>query len=336
MARATSTGKNPATPLETAIDWMVLLRSGEAGPGDVERHRAWCAADPRHASAWAKVSGATQAAVEPLRVAREASAAQGAALRSALLHPPRLRRRRVAGGLLALAGVALGAGWLARREGLLSPLPAYLADLRTGTGERRNLALEDGSQLLLNARSAVDLAFTGAERRLRLREGALIVTVALDAARAFVVESAQGSVRALGTRFMVRQDEGHTLVAVLQHSVLVRSRAGVERRLREGEALYFDAMGIDTARPPAGDPTAWEHGMLAVDDQPLAEVIDALRPYLPGVVRVAPEAARLRVLGAFPLDAPERALESLAQTLPIRITRHGSWLTRIEARQPTS
>ena len=39
----------------------------------------------------------------------------------------------------------------------------------------------------------------------------------------------------------------------------------------------------------------------------------------------------LRVQGVFPLDDSERTLAALAETLPIRVERYGSWLTLIDA-----
>ena len=72
--------------------------------------------------------------------------------------------------------------------------------------------------------------------------------------------------------------------------------------------------------------------MLVARDQSLDQVVDALRPYRAGFMRISPAAGRLRVLGAFPLDDPDRVLESLAQTLPIRLTRYGGWLVSIDLR----
>ncbi|OZI30940.1 hypothetical protein CAL29_23565 [Bordetella genomosp. 10] len=316
-----------ASPLEAAIDWMVLMRSGEAQPDDWERLRAWCDADPRNASAWAQVGEALQASMAPLQAARSQSSAQGAAVQAALLRPARRRSLR---RLAVLAGLAAGTGWLLQRQGAL---PAMMADLRTGTGERRSFTLEDGSQVVLNACSAVDIDFSSQQRLLRLRAGALIATVMPDPARPFVVASAEGAVRALGTRFLVSQETGRTQVAVLEHSVRLSTRAGAEETLREGEEAWFDATAISPPTQARRDAAAWEHGMLVARDEPLDGVIDALRPYYRGFIRVAPDAARLRVLGAFPLDRPERAIESLAQTLPIHVARYGDWLVWITLRQ---
>ena len=58
---------------------------------------------------------------------------------------------------------------------------------------------------------------------------------------------------------------------------------------------------------------------------------DRLRAYQPGVIRLSPQAAALRVFGVFPLDAPDAALRALGETLPIRVRRYGPWLTLVDA-----
>lgn len=322
-----------ASHLDAAIDWMVQLCSGESTPADTARHRAWHDADPRHASAWAQVSGAVRHSVEPLRRVQGEQAAQagkaglngsGAALQTALLRPTRRRALRAA---LGLAAVGVTTGWLLNRQW---PVTALLAQHRTGTGERRELTLADGSRLLLNARSSVDIEFGATSRTVRLRAGEIIATAMPDAARPFVIRTAEGSVQALGTRFLVRQEEGQTVAAVLAHSVRIQTTSSREATLQEGESARFTADDIVPLQTAPAGLAGWERGMLAVHDQPLGEVIAALRPYREGFIRVSPAAARLRVLGAFALDDPERVLESLAQTLPIHLSRYGGWLVTID------
>jgi transmembrane sensor len=168
----------------------------------------------------------------------------------------------------------------------------------------------------------------------RLRAGALLASVApAGPGRPFVVESAQGTVQALGTRFMVRQQEdGHTLVHVLAHSVRIGTRHGQEHTLQAGESARFSTNAI-VRQAAVQAPAAWVDGLLDVRDQPLSEVIDALRPYLPGPIRVSPEAARLRIFGVFPLDRPEQVLQDLVDTHPVSVRHWGSWLTLVDVRQ---
>lgn len=319
----------PGTLLEAAIDWMVLLHSGEATEADMRRLDVWRGLDPRHAAAWDRVSGVLERSIDPIRAADRRSPGQAMAAERALSRSATapISRRKLLRGALALAAVGVGTGLLIEGHG---GLPGVAADLRTGTGERRGFTLPDGSRLVLNARSAADVEYTEARRMVRVRAGELIATVAPDSTRPFAVRTDHGEVRALGTRFLVRQDEGRSLAVVLEHSVTVTTAGGAEATLHEGEGAWFDREQPGLARSDLGGKAAWLNGMLSARDEPLGEVVAALRPYRAGYIRVTPEAARLRVLGAFPLADTDKVLESLAQTLPVRISFYGPWLVIIE------
>ena len=76
----------------------------------------------------------------------------------------------------------------------------------------------------------------------------------------------------------------------------------------------------------------WEDGLLEVHDQPLGEIIEALRPYRRGVLRISNDAAALRVSGVFPLDNSDQALRSLQEVLPIKVEQHFNWWTQLSLR----
>ncbi|QRY80583.1 FecR family protein [Pseudomonas sp. PDNC002] len=305
---------------EQAIDWMVRLRSGHADARLQRQLQAWLNSDPAHADAWARLQRGLGAPYDNLR--RMPGAAD------LLLHQHSTRRQL----LRSMAGLGLLGGglWLTASS---APVRDLLADLRTGTGERRDFYLNDGSRLSLNAGSAVDLSFDANQRLILLRRGELVIQVAPDAQRPLIVRSAQGEARALGTRFLVSQEEHATRVVVLEHSVRV-SLASLDewRDLAEGDAALLDAGSIRPLRDQASR-ADWLRGQLSVTDEPLDAVVDALRPYLPGYVRVEPRARSLRVQGVFPLDRPEHALAALQETLPLEIRRFGPWLTLVSLRE---
>ncbi|WP_437879797.1 FecR domain-containing protein [Pseudomonas sp. LRF_L74] len=305
---------------EQAIAWMVRLRSGHAEAGQQARFQAWLDEKPAHAEAWAHLQRGLGSPYDVLRRAPMP-------LRDTLLQAEP-GRRDVLRGLVGL-GLLGGGLWLAARS---DAGRARLADLRTGTGERRTLSLADGSRLSLNADSAVDLDFSAQRRLLHLRRGALVVHVAADPTRPFIVRSAQGETRALGTRFLVEQKAQSTRVVVLEHSVRVSLASGNVLVLGEGEGALLHAQHIEPLSSGQAYRADWVDGRLSVIDEPLASVIDALRPYRSGFIRVSPRARNLRVQGVFPLDDPERALTALAETLPIRIERYGGWLTLVEGK----
>lgn len=312
-----------------AIDWALRLDAGNARAGERHAFNAWLNADPEHLLAWRRVSGLLQQPLADLHGVEARSPGQLRAASQALAAPESPQRRALLRGGLSVLLIGLaGAAVLDR----VTPLGGLLAGRHTRTGERRSFDLEDGSRLTLNARSAVDVLFDGERRLLRLREGELLVDVAADARRPFVVATAQGEVRALGTRFLVRQEEGRSLVSVQQHSVRIDTLGGRQIDLPEGQAAWFDAGGIQSAVPSLLTRGAWSDGRLDVRDEPLGAVLDALRPYRRGLLRVSPEAAQIRVFGVFPLDDSEQTLRSLGETMPIRISRYGPWLTLIDVR----
>ena len=324
--------------MEQAIDWMVRLDSGRATAQDQQRFSQWLAASAAHARAWehlqSRLHGASvQPAIAQLRGG--GSAAQAGVHALAAPVPTAARRRALQGGIAGLL-LSVSAGWWLHRQ---TPLGTLSADLRTGTGERARHELPDGSTLTLDARSAVDILFSDTQRLVRLRAGAVIVTVApwhgVDGAlRPFVVQSAQGSVQALGTRYMVRQEDQRTLVHVMEHSVRIATLSGRQHTLEQGATAYFGAREITPVDASLVAPAAWEGGVIQVRDQPLGTVIDALRAYHPGLIRVSASAAQLRVFGRFSLDRPDQVLQDLIDTQPITLKHWSDWLTLIDIKAP--
>ena len=311
----------PAT-VKVAIDWMVFLDSGNAQPCDKSAFEVWLGADPSHRQAWESLNYALSSPFHQVAQAeRESPGTAGAATRALRSSGISLERRRLlrnGSAMMLLLGLS-GSLMFARRK----PLDSLLSDLSTGTGERKHITLSDGSQLTLNARTTVDIDFSAQLRRVRLNQGELSIKVAADKTRPLEVWTDHGSARALGTRFSMRQMDQYSVVGVQQHSVHVRTLCGQQAVITDGHALRFS----DTALFPLPDDSsrldAWVNGLLEVEDESLGAVIEALRPYRYGLIRVSSAAARLRVFGVFALDHSDQALQSLAQVLPINVSRVG-------------
>lgn len=322
---------------EQAIDWMVELRSGAVDETQRAAFAAWLAADARHLHAWQSLGGALDATFGHASAGQgRASGARTDAVANAIQQASVLsaRRRRVLRAALGVAGLGLGSSWVARSSGLLAD---WRADLHTATGERKTFTLADGSRLQLDARSSVDVRFSDGLRLVQLRQGQLRAEVFADAAP-FVVRTEHADIRALGTQFMVRQEEARSQAVALRDGLEVSTRlaAPAQREiLAQGQGAWIDGTQI-TRLAGTGLTTAasaWTHGLLHAEDQRLDEVLAALKPYRLGYIRVSPEAARLRVTGIFGLDDSDAALQALAETLPIDVHRHsGGWLVRVERR----
>ncbi|MEE1888194.1 FecR family protein [Pseudomonas carassii] len=309
-----------AQTLQAAAEWLVRL-DDQPSAHEREAFRDWLAADPEHLEAVQQLQGS----LAPLQVLQQAPA------RAAL---GALKRQRRVGGVarvLALAVVLLVPLGL-----LLQHFPAayLLADIRTGSGEWSSQILPDGSLLKLDGRSAVDVQFDGNVRTLHLVRGEILVDVAKDPGRPFRVVTEHGSVRALGTRFVVERLSERTRLAMLESSTEVDS-AGQRLVLKAGQQVQFDAAGpgVPEAIDGAGVEQAWAHHQLLVREQPLAEVLQRLARNHGGYLLFDRQSlAGMKVTAVLPADDSERALRLLARSLPIKVEHYTPWITRVSPR----
>jgi transmembrane sensor len=304
--------------LEAAARWYVDLRGEVPDEAVREAHRRWLERDPRHVQAWERL-GRLQDKLGQLSpgVARPTLASARAKRRDVLK-------------VLSILLMAGGAGTLAWNT---TALPTLMADQRTGTGERRRVRLDDGSQLQLNTATAVDIRYSDTLREVRLLQGEIQIETARDAlARPFVVHTAEGSIRALGTRFVVRHDAEQTLVSVQEHAVEVRCAdlPGAALRVDAGQQLSFhrDALGSVQRAVPQSD--AWTRDMLVVNDWRLGDFVRELQRYRPGHLGCDPAVAALRISGAFHLASTDTVLDNLTSTLPVRIRRFSRFWASVE------
>jgi len=319
---------------QDAVDWLVLLRSGEAAPDDHRAFDLWLHRDARHRTAWERLTRPVDAAFAAARSVGQRNPGHGHAVAQAMASSSAraASRRRLLRGALAVAGVGAGTAAVSSR---FAPLEDRLADFRTGTGERRLFGLADGTRVLLNARSAMDRT-PGDARSARLRGGEALADVSPNPLTPFSLMFRDGSVQVPAmnghARFLVRQERERSLVVALEQRVRIAARAdGRTQWLEAGSAAWIEGTGVSPAADRAAEAHAWTAGRLTAYDRPLGEVVDALSAYRRGFLRISPDAARVRVYGSYPLDDTDRALAMIAETLPVAVHMHSAgWLVRIE------
>jgi transmembrane sensor len=315
-------------PLDRAVAraaaaWLVRLRE-DASPEDIDACARWRASDPEHERAWQRAQRLN-----------EKFAMLPASVGVRTLGRRARTDRRFALKALTVAFTAGPASYAAYRA---MRWRDWLSDERTAVGERRFVMLADGTRIDLNTSTAIDIAFTASERRVVLNDGEILVETGRDAGntsgvyRPFIVETRQGRIRALGTRFVVRNDDAAqaSRVAVLHGAVEVTPVDAPERAtvLDAGQQTRFTATSIDAieaADRHAGD---WSRGVLFADGMRLADFIGELGRYRHGLLRCDPEVANLRITGAFQLGNIENVLAALPRTLPVNVVyRTRYWVT---------
>lgn len=310
---------------DQAADWLTLLMSGEATENTQRGLQAWREQSPDNERAWKHVESVTGrlTGVDPHA---------GYRALSPYADLPSPNRRKVLS--LLLWGGAIGA-----TAAVATRTPTWqtaVADYHTATGDQRLVSLGDGTRVLLNTASAIDVRFDARERLLRLIAGEIrIVTGHADRAgqsdlRPFVVETDEGRVQALGTRFTVRQEDGYTVVGVEESAVNITPTNAPDAALRlpQQQRASFTRNGIRDKTPLQDRDVAWTRGQLIADNQRLGDFLKELARYRTGIVRCDPSAAELRFSGVFPLTDTDQILNTLPSVLPVVIRlRTRYWVT---------
>lgn len=316
---------NPSRIEQEAAEWALCLGEGELDADEAREFDAWLQADPRHGATLRRMQGV----ISQVQALREQRGPVGAGLRAgAQVSASGSGARRT------LLGLALAISLLGTLS-LSGGAPRdWLADLHTAPAEWRSQTLEDGSQLTLAGNSAVDVEFSTGERRIRLLHGQVLVDVSHDPTRPFVIQTDEGSFKALGTRFVVSQGHARSELTMLESRVEARTAvSGDQLVVGPGERAWVarDGLGPLPAIDPARVDRAWQHHQLVADGVPLDQVLDALAEQRRGVLRFDRQAMQaIKVSAVLPLDDSERALRLLAEALPIRIGGVGRWWTTVE------
>ena len=313
---------------EQAARWIVQLSADDPAERDTARagYAAWKAADPLHATAAAGM----EKLLLQLSTVREPAGGNPRPARAALtaIAPKRLRLRQLAAASAVAVLVLSGALVFSER-------PAYLlADLRSPTGQWRTHTLTDGSRLTLGSNSAVNVHFDAGERHVELVRGDILVNVAKDAQRPFIVDSGQAAIRALGTRFSVRREGGATILSMLESKVSAQVPHHPAAVVQAGQRARItgDGVGPLTAIDAASLQDAWRAHQLVVDDLPLAEVLDELARHRPGQLHYdRAQIAGIRVAAVLPLDDTDKALQLLIDNFPqLRIRMLTRYLVMVD------
>lgn len=304
--------------IEQATRWIVLLRSGHASEAERQAFQAWRARDPRHEALCLRLERTLGVFQVPI-----AQGIDGNLLQRTLDAPS--SRRKLLQRALVGAGVMVGGGLLLGTG--VPSLEGLSADIATGIGQRQTVQLDDGSELLLNAQSATDVKFDEQRRLLRWRGGEGLLRV-VGERRPFIVQTDAGDVFTATAQVLLRERGAQCRVGALGAPVQIVTRGGDRLQLQAGQEVSFDRYRFGDVQAVRSGDSAWVNGLLEVRDSPLSEVIEALRPYRHGVLRLDPAVAGLRVSGLFRLDQSDVVLEALSRTLPIRVGRRSEyWVT---------
>ncbi|TCW06475.1 FecR family protein [Raoultella sp. BIGb0138] len=293
---------NEQSAREAAI-WLTQLMSEEASQEDRDNWQRWYQSRPENAQAWRQIG----------EFSSGFSLLNGAAAQQSLSRLANPQRRRL---LKSIAVVGLtGAVGIGAGNGLWQP---WLADYRTAIGEQKNVTLSDGTQLMLNTQTAVNVTSHDDGQQVALLNGEMMVT-SPQSAGLLRLRLPQGELTAHNNRFAIRLSDTQSDIAVYRGQLNARPAADSHSvTINAGYGLWLNEHGYSALHRVQAEP-AWLNGLIVADDMRLADFLDELTRYRRGYIRYRPEVANLRLSGVFPLNNTDRILDALPDSLPVQI-----------------
>ena len=201
---------------DAAAAWLVRRQAGFEADDEV-RFQAWISSDPRCGAALAELESAWATISYPGKSGQSDHARRKL---DALRRARGLKSYAFGGVGLAAAAVLVLSFW--------SPAAVDSATEPITVAVRPDKQfLPDGSIIERNARTDIEIDYSGSERRIWLSRGEALFTVAHDPSRKFIVVAGSVEIRAVGTEFSVRYEPEQVNVLVTAGRVAVAKQATV-------------------------------------------------------------------------------------------------------------
>jgi transmembrane sensor len=310
-----------------AARWVARLQAGDCSAAEHAACRRWQDADPANAAAYAQMRSIHQRSAEFRMDPERRAFADALRARSARrAHRRQTWRWGLGIGMAAMLVLALGIGW--RTWDPAQPEHDYAS----AVGERRTVTLDDGSQLLLDADSAVRVRYSRLRRNVVLERGRAQFTVAKAPNRPFVVHAGIANVRAVGTKFQVGMQVDKVRVGLLEGVVEVTPSSDVPNgkqppvKLLAGEQLSIDAHGKWSEHAlDRGVAEGWTRGELVFRGTPLSQLVGEMNRYSRVKLQLAdPSLDSIRVSGIFYGGDQDSLVEALKQVWSLHAERKGN------------
>jgi transmembrane sensor len=239
--------------------------------------------------------------------------------------------------LLAVSGTWYWAPWK-KESTTVDPAQLASVEFQTARGEVKELQLPDGSQMTLDADSAVVARFGSNTRAVQLQRGRAYFDVMPDTARPFTVNAGDRSIVVVGTRFDVNLVADRITVTLLEGRVdIAAEEPGTANvALQPGQRYdYRDGQGTVTdIGALAENALGWRTGLINFDDQPLSEAAAIMNRYsVDQLVINDPAVASLRVSGQFRAGDVQRFAATLADMHRLQAVRKNGQVELLRSNQ---
>jgi len=291
--------------LKQALEWFFLLQSENCTDENRRQFNRWYHKNEANQAAYAHA----QRLWTDLNQLKEKKDIPGLReVRRARTKRSSVRALGLAAFIL-VASVLVSIGWM--------EYSAETVTYMTQTGERRTVALSDGSSIDLNTATRLQVRISLLQRKIILDAGEAIFDVHHEWLRSFNVKAGNLTIHDIGTRFSVRLHNDAVSVAVLQGAVEIngeRMDEGYQRNYQPGVNLsHMQPIDIEQIE-------AWKHGRLIFRRTPLKEIVTELERYHSVRFLFAnPSIANETLSGMFDTNDLGLFLASVEKILPVKV-----------------
>ena len=353
MTNVTSINNRNASVQDSRLEasrWVARLMQNELTDEGLKELELWLKQDPKHADYF----------MEFARLDDELSSLRVLEPVFPLQTPQRGKVRRVTEGLKSRWQVyGVSAAFTVflvlsvfHFGGLMRPIEASpvavnpIAVHSTPLGESRVVELSDGSRIILNSLSRVDVSLGENWRALTLQYGEAQFDVAPDATRPFVVRAGNHVVRAIGTAFNIRKRETEVEVLVThgvvslanvseQDDLAIGSMGWVEpavvqpvfaqNKIEAGESAELRQTRTPKIKPvlpeEMASKLAWQQGEIIFHGESLEEVINEVNRYTAAKIYIVdPNIKEIPIGGRFKTGEVQALLDILEHGFDIKAT----------------
>lgn len=320
------------TILMQAADWFAVLQSGEVNKEDENLWQEWLMADALHRQAWIQieqVSGSFQKLKD--RSDSQATRALLAKTKRTKLSAVIVQNLFIFCFVCFVAAV----GWYQLTPNLIASSEIHY---QTAIGEINTIKLHDGTTITLNTNTRVRTVYSEKLRRIVVTSGEIMVTTAPDniqPARPMVIDTADGRLTPIGTRFTVRHLNQTTELNVFEGAVKIQPhKANSTTVITAGRQGLFDENRIIESELDADHSReAWTSGILIADNMPLCDFVSELNRYRQGNIICSNDISDLKLVGAYPLSDTYQIISAIESSLPVNFWQVNEKIWRVDSRR---
>ena len=197
----------------------------------------------------------------------------------------------------------------------------------TTNKEIKNIVLPDGSTVILDAKTKVDIKYFKNKREVNIISGKALFDVAKNPNKPFIVNANMIKVEVLGTNFEVKNEEDKISVDVISGKVKVEENKDNKFEelaiLTSGKRISFDKENnkIILKDIDIKNIASWKDGILFFQDYSLKKSINEFRKYKDINIFIDNNIKKYMISGSFKIDEFDKFLFALSKIYSLKIDR---------------